>query len=69
MQGNYIHDPGRHILCDQGSITPVGLHHFDITALVNNNILARASLIVPLHPHDPGPDGDTHIGISENHTS
>ena len=118
VEGNYIHDTGRHILCDQGGIYTLGIQpgtvitnnviknvfsyamymwgiyldegtsqivvsnnvvyntgwaslfqHYGANNTIINNVFARASLISPPQPGDPGPDGDVHISLTENHRS
>ena len=118
VQGNYIHDTGRHILCDQGGIYTLGIQpgtvitnnviknvfsyaiymwgiyldegtsqivvsnnvvyntgwaslfqHYGANNTIINNVFARASLISPPQPGDPGPDGDIHVSLTENHRS
>ena len=36
IQGNYIHDTGRHILCDQGGIYTLGIQHGTV---ITNNVI------------------------------
>ena len=118
VQGNYIYNTGRHILCDQGGIYTLGIQpgtvinnnviknvfsyamlmwgiyldegssqitvsnnvvyntgwaslfqHYGANNTIINNVFARASLISPPQPGDPGPDGDVRILRTENHTS